>query len=50
MVIKEVWCATVEEELSCMRGVEKCCDPFAVAVTRLGVIVGHIPSLAVSQL
>ena len=25
-------------------------DPFAVAVIRSGVIIGHVPSLAVSQL
>ena len=37
MVIKEVWCAAVGEELSCMREVENYRDPFAVAVIRLGV-------------
>ena len=50
MVIKEVWCAAVGEELYCMREVENYRDPFAVAVVRLGVIVGHVPSLAVSRL
>ena len=45
MVIKEVWCAAVGEELSCMREVENCRDPFAVV--RSGVIVSHVPSLAV---
>ena len=29
MVIKEVWCAAVGEELSCMREVENYHDPFA---------------------
>ena len=48
MVIEEVWCAAVGEELSCMREVENYHDPFAVAVIRSGVIVGHVPSWAVS--
>ena len=47
-VYKEVWCAAVGEELSCMREVENYRDLFAVAVVRLGVIISHIPSLAVS--
>ena len=50
MVIKEVWCAAVGEEPYCMREVENCRDPFAVAVVRLGVIIGHAPSLVVSWL
>ena len=50
MVIKEVWCAAVEEELSCMREVENYCDPFSVAVVRSGVMIDHVPSLAVLQL
>ena len=50
MVIKEVWCAAVGKELSCMREVENHHDSFAVAVVRLGVIVGHVPSLAISRL
>ena len=33
-VYKEIWCADVEEELSCVREVENYCDPFAVAVVR----------------
>ena len=44
MVIKEVWCAVVGEELSCTREVENYHDPFALAVVRLGVIVDHVPS------
>ena len=47
-VYKEVWCAAVEEELSCMREMENYRDLFAVAVVRSGVIVGHVPSLAES--
>ena len=50
MVIKEVWCAAAGEELSCKREVENYHNPFAVAVVRSGVIVGHIPNLAVSRL
>ena len=46
-VYKEVWCAAIREELSYMRGSENCHDLFAVAVARLGVIVGHVLSLAV---
>ena len=33
-----------------MKEVENHSDPFAVAVVRSGVIVGHVPSLAVSRL
>ena len=47
-VYKEVWCAAVGEELSCMREVESYHDLFTVAVVRSGVIVGHVPSLVVS--
>ena len=46
-VDKEVWCTTVGEELSCMREVENYRDLFAAVVVRSGVIVGHVPSLAV---
>ena len=42
-VYKEIWCAAVGEELSCIREMKSYCDPFAVAVVRLEVIVGHIP-------
>ena len=41
-VYKEVWCAAVGEELSCVREVNYR-DPFAVAVMRSGVVVGHVP-------
>ena len=44
MVIKEVWCATVGEELSCMRSGE-----LSRSVVRLGVL-SHVPSLGVSRL
>ena len=37
---KEIWCAAVREELSCIREVENYRDLFAVAVVRSGVIVG----------
>ena len=33
---KEIWCAAVGEELSCVREVENHRDPFAVAVVRSG--------------
>ena len=33
-VYKEIWCADVGEELSCMREVENYHNPFAVAVVR----------------
>ena len=42
-VYKEIWCADVGEELSCVREVENFRDPFAVAVVRSGIIVGHAP-------
>ena len=42
-VYKEIWCAAVGKELSCIREVENYSDPFAVAVVRSGVIVGHVP-------
>ena len=41
-VYKEVWCAAVGEELFCVREVNYR-DPFAVAVIRSGVVVGHVP-------
>ena len=47
-VYKEVWCAAVGEEPSCMKEVENYHDLFTVAVVRSGVIVGHVTSLAVS--
>ena len=47
-VYKEVWCAAVGEELFYMREVENYRGLFAVAVVRSGVIVGHVPILAVS--
>ena len=41
-VYREIWCAAVEEELSCVREVNYR-DPFAVAVMRSGVVIGHVP-------
>ena len=42
-VYKEIWCAAVGEELSCIREVENYRDPFTVAVVRSGIIVSHVP-------
>lgn len=42
-VYKEIWYATVGEELSCVREVENYRNPFAVAVVKQGVVVGHVP-------
>ena len=42
-VYREIWIATVGEELSCVREVGNYRDPFAVAVVKSGVVVGHIP-------
>ena len=43
-VYREIWLATVGEELSCMREVDNYRDPFAVAVIKSGVVVSHIPN------
>ena len=40
---KNVWDAAIGEELSCQREPDNCQDPFAVAVIRSQVTVGHIP-------
>ena len=40
-VYKEVWCAAVGEEMSCVREVNYR-DPFAVGLMRSGVVVGHV--------
>ena len=42
-VYKEIWLATLGEELSCTREVENHRDPFAVAVVKSEVVVGHLP-------
>ena len=41
-VYKDVWCAAVGEEVSCVREVNYH-DRFAIAVMRFGVVVGHVP-------
>ena len=40
---KEVWEAAVGEELVCEREPQNAHDRYAVAVTRRGIIVGHLP-------
>ena len=40
----------LEKRLSSMREVENYHNPFTVAVVRSGVIVNHVPSLAISWL
>ena len=42
-VYQEIWIAAVGEELPCVRETDNHRDPFAVAVERSGVTVGHIP-------
>ena len=42
-VCNDIWIASVGEELPCQRENGKPADPFAVAVVKSGVTVGHIP-------
>ena len=42
-VYKDIWISAVGEELPCVREMENLRDPFAVAVARSGITVGHIP-------
>ena len=42
-IYEDIWDATVGEELPCQREPDNRQDPFAVAVVRLQVTVGHIP-------
>ena len=42
-VYNDIWEASVGEELSCQCEDGNSADPFAVAIKRSGVIVGHIP-------
>ena len=42
-IYKDIWEASVGEELPCQRESGNRADPFAVAVVRSGVTVGHIP-------
>ena len=39
----EIWNSTIGESSSYVREAENYQDPFAVAVDRLGVIIGHVP-------
>ena len=41
-VYKELWFATVGEELSCVREVDNYLNPFAVAVVKSVVVVGDV--------
>lgn len=42
-VYKDVWEASVGKDLSCHRESGNSADPFAVAVVKNGVTVGHVP-------
>ena len=42
-VYKDIWEASIDEELICVRETSNAKDPFAVAVVKNEVIVGHIP-------
>ena len=42
-IYKEIWMATIGETLSCRRETDNLMDPYAVAVIKAGVVVGHIP-------
>ena len=42
-VYKEIWPAAMGEELKCDREPENWCDPYAVAVKRSWVVIGHLP-------
>ena len=42
-VYHKIWTAAAGEELSCVRETNNHWDPFAVAVVKSGVTVGHVP-------
>ena len=42
-VYQDIWDASVSEELPCQREPGNSHDPFAVAIVRAGVTVGHVP-------
>lgn len=42
-VYKDIWAATVGEVLTCSRELHNLRDPFAVAVKKGSIIVGHVP-------
>lgn len=49
-VYKEIWLATVGEDLTCMREVGNYRNPFAVAVEKSGVVISHVPRKIVGVL
>ena len=42
-IYNDIWEASVGEELSCQRENGNRSDPFAVAIIKSGMTVGHIP-------
>lgn len=42
-VYKSIWTPCIDEILSCTRETSNTHDPFAVAVTKDGIVVGHVP-------
>ena len=42
-ISKDIWIPTEGEMLSCIREATNRFDPFAVAVKKDGVVVGHVP-------
>ena len=42
-IYQEVWAAAVGEELVCEREMDHSYDRYAVAVKRMGNIIGHLP-------
>ena len=42
-IYKDLWDASIGEEMSCQRKAENYTDPFAVAVMKDDNIVGHVP-------
>ena len=42
-IYEDIWYASVSEELPCQREPGNSHDPFAVAIIRAGVTVGHVP-------
>lgn len=41
-VCKDIWAATIGEELNCSCEASNASDPFAVAVAKSGITVGHV--------
>ena len=42
-VYQNIWTPTTGEELQCARELSNLQDPFALAVTKSGIIIGHLP-------